>query len=146
MTIKDEFYGNSREHATWKSALIFEGLRLISKGKHDIVLENLALCQQLVVQQRSTKKPKIKNRDRIFWIWLSRFWNNWGASLIIVSASTQPAVSACESPFAGLAWTHILDTILTFKNGRTEERCFPDVFIVDYVRVYKKKWEITSLV
>jgi len=42
----------------------------------------------LVVQQRSIKRPKIKNRDRIFWIWLSRFWNNWGASLIIVKLPT----------------------------------------------------------
>ena len=68
--------------------LIFEFLRLIFRGKHDIVLENLALRQQLVVQQRSIKRPKIKNRDRIFWIWLSRFWNNWGAPLIIVKPPT----------------------------------------------------------
>jgi len=68
--------------------VIFELLRLIFRGKHDIALENLALRQQLVVQQRSIKKPKITNRDRIFWIWLSTFWNKWRASLIVVKPST----------------------------------------------------------
>jgi len=70
------------------SKLIYEFLKLIFMSKHDIVLENLALRQQLAVQQRSMKRPKIKNRDRIFWIWLSRFWNNWRSSLIIVKPST----------------------------------------------------------
>jgi len=48
--------------------LIFEFLRLIFRSKQDIVLENLALRQQLAVQQRSIKRPKIKNTDRIFWV------------------------------------------------------------------------------
>jgi len=52
--------------------LVFEFLRLIFRSKQDIVLENLALRQQLAVQQRSIKRPKIKNTDRIFWVWLSR--------------------------------------------------------------------------
>ena len=28
------------------------------------------------------------NRDRLFWIWLSRFWDNWRASLIVVKPPT----------------------------------------------------------
>jgi hypothetical protein len=68
--------------------LIFEFLRLIFRSKQGIVLENLALRQQLAVQQRSIKRPKIKNTDRIFWIWLSRIWNDWRSSLIIVKPPT----------------------------------------------------------
>ncbi len=68
--------------------LLFEFLRLIFRSKQDITLENLALRQQLAVQQRSIKRPKIKNSDRIFWIWLSRFWNDWRSSLIIVKPPT----------------------------------------------------------
>jgi len=79
--------------------LIFEFLRFIFRGKHDIILENLALRQQLVVQQRSIKRPKIKNRNRIFWIWLSRFWNNWRSSLIIVKAPSFLLLPAIISPF-----------------------------------------------
>ena len=68
--------------------LIFEFLRLIFRSKHDIVLENLALRQQLVVQERSIKRPKIMNRDRVFWIWLSKSWINWKSSLIVVKPPT----------------------------------------------------------
>ena len=68
--------------------LIFEFLRLIFRSKQGIVLENLALRQQLAVQQRNIKRPKIKNTDRIFWGWLSRIWSDWRSSLIIVKPPT----------------------------------------------------------
>ncbi len=68
--------------------LIFELLRLIFRSKQNIVLENLALRQQLIVQQRSIKRPKIKNTDRVFWVWLSRIWNDWRSSLIVVKPPT----------------------------------------------------------
>jgi len=68
--------------------LIFEFLRAIFRSKQDIVLENLALRQQLAVQQRSIIRPKIKNTDRIFWVWLLRIWNDWRTSLIIVTPRT----------------------------------------------------------
>ena len=68
--------------------LIFEFLRLIFRSKQGIVLENLALRQQLTVQQRSIKRTKIKNTDRIFWVWLSRIWNDWRSSLIVVKPKT----------------------------------------------------------
>jgi len=67
---------------------IFELFRLLFRKKQDIIFENLALKQRLTVQQRSIKKPKIKNTDRIFWVWLSRFWNNWKSSLITVKPPT----------------------------------------------------------
>jgi hypothetical protein len=68
--------------------LIFEFHRLIFRSKQDIVLENLALRQQLAVQQCSIKRPKIKNTNRIFWVWLSRIWSDWRSSLIIVKPPT----------------------------------------------------------
>ncbi len=70
--------------------VIFELFRLIFKSKRDLILENLSLRQQLGVQQRSITRPKIKNTDRIFWVWLSTIWNDWGPSMIIV---TPPTVS-----------------------------------------------------
>jgi len=68
--------------------LIFEFLRLIFRSKQSIVLENLALRQQLAVQKRCLKRPKINNTDRIFWVWLSRIWNDWRSTLIIVKPPT----------------------------------------------------------
>ena len=68
--------------------LIFKFLWLIFSSKQDIVIENIALRQQLAVQQRTVKRPKIKNRDRIFWVWLSNIWSDWKSALIIVKPPT----------------------------------------------------------
>ncbi len=40
------------------------------KEKLELAAENLALRQQLAVQQRSLKRPKLRCVDRIFWVWL----------------------------------------------------------------------------
>ena len=43
----------------------------------DLVLENLALRQQLAILKRPKKRPQIRTKDRLFWIMLCRFWSNW---------------------------------------------------------------------
>jgi putative transposase len=53
-----------------------------------LALENIALRQQLAVLKRGSRKPKIRNRDRIFWVLLSRFWGDWEKALIIVEPAT----------------------------------------------------------
>jgi len=58
------------------------------KERRDLALENLALRQQLAVLKRERKRPAIKNRDRLFWGWLSRIWRGWRESLIIVKPET----------------------------------------------------------
>jgi len=68
--------------------LILGLFRLIFKSKRDLIFGKLALRQQLAIQQRSIKSPKIKNTDRIFWGLLSRIWNDWRSSLIIVKPPT----------------------------------------------------------
>jgi len=46
------------------------------KERRDLALENLALRQQLAPLKRERKRPTIKNRDRLFWVWLSRIWKS----------------------------------------------------------------------
>ncbi len=45
-------------------------------GRQTLVLENIALRQQVMVMQRSIKKAKLEDSDRVFWILLSRIWDN----------------------------------------------------------------------
>jgi hypothetical protein len=52
------------------------------------MLENLALRQQLTIQQRSIKRPKLNNTDRLYWVWLSKVWNNWKSALFVVKPET----------------------------------------------------------
>ena len=54
----------------------------------NLTAKNLALRQQLIVLNRSIKKPQIKTKDRLFWIFLYLFWNNWQDSLIVLKPET----------------------------------------------------------
>jgi hypothetical protein len=49
-------------------------LRALFFGSTAIALENLALRHQPAVLQRSVRRPRLAPWDRIFWVWLSRFW------------------------------------------------------------------------
>jgi len=58
-------------------------------GNHSaIITENMALRHQISVLKRTAKKPKIKMHDRLFWILLSKLWNNWNNALFIVKPET----------------------------------------------------------
>jgi len=54
----------------------------------DLALENLALRQQLAIMKRSSKRPQLRPRDRLFWVLLSRFWGGWQEALIVVKPDT----------------------------------------------------------
>ena len=60
--------------------------------KFDIVAyltaENLALRQQIIVLKRNQNRPRIKERDRMFWRVLSNIWPSWRDSLVIVQPET----------------------------------------------------------
>jgi putative transposase len=53
-----------------------------------VSLENVALRHQLAVLPRSVGRPRLRRRDRLFWVGLSRLWAGWRASLLIVQPST----------------------------------------------------------
>ncbi|MFH1266049.1 MAG: hypothetical protein ABIK89_10000 [Planctomycetota bacterium] len=53
-----------------------------------LAAENLALRQQVAVYEQSVKRPKLRPRDRVFWVLLSRLWPNWRSALAIVQPET----------------------------------------------------------
>ena len=59
-------------------------LALACRGHHELVLENIALRQQLSVLKRTTKRPRLRTRDRLFWIGLASGWRHWRTALMIV--------------------------------------------------------------
>ena len=63
-------------------------VRAVLGNRAAIAAENLALRRQLAVLQRSVKRPRLRRRDRIFWVWLSRLWFDWRSSLMIVNPET----------------------------------------------------------
>ena len=63
-------------------------LRGFLGSRANLAVENLALRQQLNVLRRSVKRPRLRQRDRILWVWLSQLWAKWRSSLMIVKPET----------------------------------------------------------
>src|SRR6266404_3704607 len=57
-------------------------------ARTDLVLENLALRQQLALLRRRSKRPRFGPLDRLFWIWLSERWARWRETLNVVRPET----------------------------------------------------------
>ena len=45
-------------------------VRALLLPRDALIAENLALRQQLAVLPRTAKRPRLRQRDRIFWVWL----------------------------------------------------------------------------
>ena len=58
------------------------------RNRRELALENLALRQQLTVFEAKKLRPRLRKRDRIFWVWLSRIWAGWRTVLVIVQPDT----------------------------------------------------------
>jgi putative transposase len=53
-----------------------------------MALENAALRQQLAIFKGEQPRPKLRHRDRLFWIALQKVWKRWRAELVIVQPAT----------------------------------------------------------
>jgi putative transposase len=67
---------------------LYAFLRALVGASAAVALENVALRHQLAVLQRAAPRRRLRRRDRILWVWLSRLWTGWRASLIIVQPAT----------------------------------------------------------
>ncbi len=63
-------------------------LRAAVASRGVLVAENLALQHQLLVLQRSAKRPKLCPLDRLLWVCLSKWWPNWRSTLKIFQPDT----------------------------------------------------------
>jgi putative transposase len=68
--------------------VIGRALALGLRGHRELVLENLALRQQLVAMKRETSRPRLHARDRLFWIAVTRVWQNWRTMVVLVRPDT----------------------------------------------------------
>jgi putative transposase len=58
------------------------------RSRYSLGLEIVALRQQLGVLKRKHTRPRLRIRDRIFWILLRRYWPGWSSALTIVRPET----------------------------------------------------------
>src|ERR1035441_7939743 len=56
--------------------------------RRSLLLENLALRQQLAVLKRRRRRPCLSPFDKLFWVAVRRFWSGWEQALIVVTPET----------------------------------------------------------
>src|ERR1700676_2638363 len=66
----------------------FRVLVRLFRSQRSLVLENLALRQQLAVLKRRCPRPSLSILDKLFWVAVSRVWSGWKQSLIVVTPET----------------------------------------------------------
>ena len=64
--------------------LWFGLLKRLLRFRQSLLIENLALRQQLAVFKRQNGRPRLVATDTLFWVVLRRFWSLWKNSLIVV--------------------------------------------------------------
>ena len=67
---------------------VLQVLRLVVQSRDELIMENLALRQQLSVLNREHLRPRLSWRDRVFWVCLRRVWSKWRNPLLIVKPDT----------------------------------------------------------
>ena len=68
--------------------LTVRAVALAFRGHRELVLENMALRQQLRAFKRTTKHSRLRTRDRLFWIVLANRWRHWRTALVFVQPET----------------------------------------------------------
>jgi len=57
-------------------------VRSLLVPRNTLVLENLALRQQLAVATQGGRRPRLCDADRMFWVALRQMWSDWAASFV----------------------------------------------------------------
>ena len=68
--------------------LFFGLLARAVRSRRNLLLENLALRQQLTVLKSKHPQPRPTAPDRLFWVLLRQFWPGWKQALVIVQPET----------------------------------------------------------
>ena len=82
----------SRQNAELRSesrlSLLLRLLHAVYKPNAELILENLALRQQVAALMLGKYRPKLHDADRAFWVALQKTWPRWTGSLLVVKPET----------------------------------------------------------
>ncbi len=69
-------------------ARLYLFVRGLQTGRVPLAAENLALRHQVALFKRATPRPKLRRRDRVFWVWWSGVCSGWRSVLVLVHPET----------------------------------------------------------
>ena len=71
----------------WLSLVVLVWLGAL-RSRRALVVENLLLRQQLAVALRARPRPRLRRRDRLFWVVMQRLCAGWRGHLVLVRPET----------------------------------------------------------
>jgi hypothetical protein len=86
------------------------------RSREDLVLENLALRQQLLALHAQRPRPRLTALHKLFWVALRAFWSGWRKPLILVTPS--PSLPPAESEYESeplLARSRLMEGCMTYE-------------------------------
>jgi len=69
-------------------AFILGWLRRLAASRSNLLIENLALRQQLAILTTKRPRPRMRAVDRFFWLTLRRLWPRWKEARIVIQPNT----------------------------------------------------------
>ena len=83
-----ERVADSVRDVTRPAPLVVGLLRDLPRSREQLIAENALLRQQLIVAARSTKRPRLATRDRVFLVLLARLVPRWRDAILLVKPET----------------------------------------------------------
>jgi putative transposase len=68
--------------------LLFGVIVRLFRTRCTLLLENIALRQQLAVLKRRHPQPRLTALEKLFWVLAKRFWSRWKEVLVVVTPET----------------------------------------------------------
>ncbi len=72
----------------FRVTLSFHALRAIFRTREELLIENLALRQQVAALKKERSRPVRDDVDRAFWVALRAAWPGWATRLVIGTPDT----------------------------------------------------------
>lgn len=95
--------------------LWFGAVIRIFRAQRSLMLENLALRQQLAVLTRKHARPRLGALDKLFWVVARHIWSDWEKSLLLVLPET---VARWHQAGFKLYWTMLCKVRKRVGGGR----------------------------
>ncbi len=68
--------------------IVVQVVRALCRSRADLVLENLALRQQLMNLKHKRSRPCLEDTDRGLWVAFRKAWPGWASRLVVVTPET----------------------------------------------------------
>src|ERR1700730_18827376 len=93
--LKSPISRGSRQAGCYNFVVMFNLFRLwlgavvcLFRTRRSLMLENLALRQQLAVLKRKPPRPRLGALDKLFWVVARRLWSQWQEALVLALPDT----------------------------------------------------------